>query len=71
MLIRKSKDEFISNVHLWAPTHGLIALADQQKLTWTSCVLKLEAVLENQPRAMIDSDGWRERDREYDKDIDR
>ena len=58
---RRSRDELISDVLLWTPSHGRTKAGRpartyiQQLCTDTGCSL------EDQPEAMDDSEGWRER----------
>ena len=61
----RSKDELISNILLWTPSHGrakagrLARIYIQQLCTYTGCSF------EDLPGAMDDRDGWREKVRKF------
>ena len=57
----RSKDEFISDVFQWAPSHRCAIVG---RPTWTYLQLfcaDTRCSLEDQPEAMVDRDGWQER----------
>ena len=60
----RSKDELISNILLWIPSH------EQEKVGWPARTYIQQLCadtgynLEDLPGAMVDRDGWRERVRE-------
>ena len=61
----RSKDELISDVLLWTPSHGHASVVDQQELTYTSSVWIEDVIWKTcWERWMIGTDRERERERE-------
>ena len=62
---RRSKDELISDVPLWTPSHGRTSVGRPARTHLSELNCKNTGYsLEDLPEAMDDRDEWRERDRE-------
>ena len=57
----RSKDELISDVLLWTPTHGYPSVGRPAKTYIHQLCEDTDCHLEDLPHAMADRDGWRER----------
>ena len=60
----RSKDEFISDVLLWTPSHGQAKVGQSARTYIQQLCANIGCNLEGLPEAMDDRDGWRERVRE-------
>ena len=60
----RSKDELISDILLWIPSHGRAKVGQPARTYIKQLRADAGCNLENQPGAMDDRDGWRERVRE-------
>ena len=58
----KSKNKFISDVHLWTPTHGHTSVGRPARNCIHQVSVDTRCHLEDPPGMMDDKDGWRERE---------
>ena len=64
----RSKDELISDVHLWTPTHGRVRVGRLARIYLHLLCADTWFNLENLSRAMDERNGWRERERERERE---
>ena len=60
----RSRDELISDVLLWTPSHGRAKAGHSSRTYVQQLCADMGSGLEDQPEAMDDKEGWRERPRE-------
>ena len=58
----ENEDELINNIFQWTPSHGQTIVGRPAKAYIHKVCLDTVFGLEDQPRAMDDRDGWRERE---------
>ena len=64
----RSRDELISDVHLWTPLHGRVKAGRPARTYIQQLCVDTGCCLEDLPEAMDDREGWRERFRNINAD---